>query len=79
MHLQMLKRIVFKMIIGIERVEYYVLGHIRGRDSGLGIREPKVQNIIPDPNGFPHPFEKINFVENKRIHVRSDLLSAISL
>ena len=34
-----LKRIVFKLIIGIERVEFYVNGWIRGRDSKLHIRE----------------------------------------
>ena len=43
-----LKRIVFKFIIGIERVEFYVHGWIRGRDSKLRIRDAYVHDIIEE-------------------------------
>ena len=40
-----LKRIVFKIIIGIERVEYYVNGRIRGRNSKLCIHDADIQDV----------------------------------
>ena len=52
MHLDQLKLIVYKIILGIERVDYYVSGQITGRDEGLRVREPYVKNIIPAEDLF---------------------------
>ena len=78
MRLQQLKQVVFKIIIGIERVELYITGKIRGRDSMLRVLQPAVQDLIPDTE-HNDPFDEKFFVAPEADEFRTDILGVFPL
>ena len=47
MVINFLKRVLFKIIVGIERVEYFVTGKIMGRTACLEVLDAQVKDRIP--------------------------------